>query len=47
MNEFELLNPEKRVSRAKLSLQIQVVMAANWERETCSLHPGKKEQVRC
>ena len=50
MNEFESLNPEKRWSRAKLSLQIQKTMATKWKRKpVLCIHCGeeRKGQVRC
>lgn len=50
MNEFELLNPEKRRSRAKLSLQIQKMTAAKRKRKPVVCIRGRekrKGRVRC
>lgn len=50
MNEFELLNPEKRRSRSKLSLQIRKVTAAKWKRKPVVCMQGREKRkgwVRC
>lgn len=50
MNEFELLNPEKSRSRAKLSLQIQKTMAAKQKRKpVLCIQRGEERKggVRC
>lgn len=44
MNEFELLNPEKRWSRSKLSLQIRKVAAAKWKRKPVVCMQGARRE---